>query len=189
MTDWSTFLSAMTLALVLVSGMVVFAPFFSSSALPVRTKAALVLTIAFLLAPGAWAPSSHPRMRTFARLLGAFGTVEPFDYPYMLEGRGRPDPLPKLIAAHREALSALRARRHARGVRVSGRPRPSSDRFSIVGSCTIGPGSSPALSPTIFNTETFAVRSSRVPACPVGRPVPIKRNGVRGHRIGSSIPA
>ena len=49
--DWSTFLSAMTLALVRVSGMVVFAPFFSSSALPVRTKAVLVLAVAFLLAP------------------------------------------------------------------------------------------------------------------------------------------
>lgn len=49
--EWSTFLSAMTLALVRVSGMVVFAPFFSSNALPVRTKAVLVLAIAYLLAP------------------------------------------------------------------------------------------------------------------------------------------
>jgi uncharacterized protein len=65
---------------------------------------------AFLLAPGAGAPSSHPRMRTFARLLGSFGPVEPFDYPYALEGRRRPDPLPKLIAAHRAALAALRAK-------------------------------------------------------------------------------
>ena len=64
--------------------------------------------IAFLLAPGAGAPSSHPRMRTFARLLGSIGRVEPFDYPYMIEGRRRPDPLPKLIAAHRAALAALR---------------------------------------------------------------------------------
>ena len=64
--------------------------------------------VAFLLAPGAGAPSSHPRMRTFARLLGSIGRVEPFDYPYAIEGRGRPDPLPKLIAAHRAALAALR---------------------------------------------------------------------------------
>ena len=49
--DWTTFLSAMTLALVRVSGMVVFAPFFSSSALPVRTKAVLVLAVSFLLSP------------------------------------------------------------------------------------------------------------------------------------------
>ncbi len=64
--------------------------------------------MAFLLAPGAGAPSSHPRMRTFARLLGSLGPVEPFDYPYAIEGRKRPDPLPKLIAAHRTALASLR---------------------------------------------------------------------------------
>jgi predicted alpha/beta-hydrolase family hydrolase len=65
---------------------------------------------AFLLAPGAGAPSSHPRMRTFARLLGTIGLVEAFDYSYALEGRKRPDPLPKLVAAHRSALAALRAK-------------------------------------------------------------------------------
>lgn len=41
----------MTLVLVRVSGMVAFAPFFSSTALPVRTKAVLVGAVAFLLAP------------------------------------------------------------------------------------------------------------------------------------------
>ena len=65
---------------------------------------------AFVLAPGAGAPSSHPRMRTFARLLGSIGPVEPFDYAYALEGKKRPDPLPKLIAAHRAVLAALRAK-------------------------------------------------------------------------------
>jgi uncharacterized protein len=64
----------------------------------------------FLLAPGAGAPSSHPRMRTFAALLESIGPVEPFDYPYALEGRRRPDPLPKLVAAHRAALAAVRLR-------------------------------------------------------------------------------
>ncbi len=66
--------------------------------------------VAFLLAPGAGAPSSHPRMRTFARLLGSIGSVEPFDYPYAMAGGKRPDPLPKLIAAHRTAVAALRAK-------------------------------------------------------------------------------
>ncbi len=66
----------------------------------------------FLLAPGAGAPSTHPRMRTFARLLGSIGPVEPFDYPYVLERRRRPDPLPKLIEAHRAALAALRGKPH-----------------------------------------------------------------------------
>ena len=56
------------------------------------------------------APSSHPRMRAFARLLETIGSVQSFDYPYALEGRRRPDPLPKLIAAHRAALARLRAK-------------------------------------------------------------------------------
>jgi len=51
LSDWPTFLSAMTLALVRVSGMMVFAPFFSSSALPMRTKGVFVLALAFLVAP------------------------------------------------------------------------------------------------------------------------------------------
>ncbi len=63
---------------------------------------------AFLLAPGAGAPSSHPRMQTFARLLGSIGLVESFDYSYALAGRKRPDPLPKLIEAQRAALASLR---------------------------------------------------------------------------------
>ena len=68
--DWTTFLSAMTLALVRVSGMLVFAPFFSSSALPMRTKAVLVLAIAFLLAPlVASLPNAHAEIG-FGPLLG-----------------------------------------------------------------------------------------------------------------------
>ncbi len=51
MPDWTSFLSAMTLALVRVSGMVLFAPFFSSTALPLRAKAVFVGAVAFLLAP------------------------------------------------------------------------------------------------------------------------------------------
>jgi hypothetical protein len=43
-------------------------------------------------------------------MLGTIGPVEPFDYSYALEGRSRPDPLPKLIEAHRAALAGLRAR-------------------------------------------------------------------------------
>src|ERR1019366_2753800 len=68
--EWSTFLSAMTLALVRVSGMVVFAPFFSSNALPARTKAVLVLAIAYLLAPlVAGLPNARAEI-SFTALLG-----------------------------------------------------------------------------------------------------------------------
>jgi flagellar biosynthesis protein FliR len=51
MENWTAFLSAMTLALVRVSGMVAFAPFFSSTSLPMRAKAVFVAAVAFLLAP------------------------------------------------------------------------------------------------------------------------------------------
>jgi predicted alpha/beta-hydrolase family hydrolase len=64
--------------------------------------------IAFLLAPGAGAPSMHPRMKSFASLLGSIGSVHSFDYAYATEGRKSPDRLPKLIDTHRAALDALR---------------------------------------------------------------------------------
>jgi flagellar biosynthetic protein FliR len=51
MDHWTRFLSAMVLALVRVSGMVAFAPFFSSTSLPMRTKAVFTGVVAFLLAP------------------------------------------------------------------------------------------------------------------------------------------
>jgi predicted alpha/beta-hydrolase family hydrolase len=63
-----------------------------------------------LLAPGAGAPSSHPWIQNWKDRLSEIGDVETLDYAYMREGRKRPDPLPKLIAAHREALSDARKR-------------------------------------------------------------------------------
>lgn len=70
MPEWAHFLSAMTLAMVRISGMVAFAPFFSSTALPVRTKAVFVLTVAYLLAPlVATLPQAQAEIG-FAALLG-----------------------------------------------------------------------------------------------------------------------
>ena len=70
MTAWQTFLSAMTLALIRVSGMVLFAPFFSSNALPARTKAVFVLAVAYLLAPVvATLPNAQAEI-TFSAILG-----------------------------------------------------------------------------------------------------------------------
>ena len=67
---WTSFLSAMVLTLVRVSGIVVFAPFFSSSALPARTKAVFVGAVAFLLAPLVAAlPNAHAEI-SFTHLLG-----------------------------------------------------------------------------------------------------------------------
>ena len=63
-----------------------------------------------LFAPGAGAPSSHPWMQNWKVRLSEIGNVETFDYGYMREGRKRPDPLPKLIAVHREALRRAQER-------------------------------------------------------------------------------
>jgi uncharacterized protein len=49
-------------------------------------------------------------MQNWKRRLSEIGDVETLDYAYMREGRKRPDPLLKLIAAHREALSDARKR-------------------------------------------------------------------------------
>ncbi len=64
----------------------------------------------FLFAPGAGAPSSHPWMQRWKTRLREIGEVESFDYDYMREGRGRPDRLPQLIAAHRAALAEARGK-------------------------------------------------------------------------------
>ena len=77
MTDWTTFLSAMALVLVRVSGMVAFAPFFSSTAIPMRVKAVFVGAVAFLLAPlVATLPHAQASI-SFSALLGelAIGLV------------------------------------------------------------------------------------------------------------------
>jgi flagellar biosynthesis protein FliR len=70
MNDWPTFLAATTLVLVRISGMVAFAPFFSSTALPARTRAAFCCVVAYLLAPLVAAlPQSHASI-SFSALLG-----------------------------------------------------------------------------------------------------------------------
>lgn len=70
-----------------------------------RPQSALIL-----FAPGAGASCTSPWMRAWAARLETLGVVEAFDYPYRLDGRRAPDKLPRLIAAHRAALEAARAR-------------------------------------------------------------------------------
>jgi hypothetical protein len=53
-------------------------------------------------------------MQRWKNRLSEMGDVETFDYDYMREGRKRPDPLPRLIAAHLQALSAARKRHPSR---------------------------------------------------------------------------
>lgn len=62
----------------------------------------------FLFAPGAGASSASKWMQEWKARLEALGRVVTFDYPYMRNKRRSPDPLPKLIAAHHEALQQAR---------------------------------------------------------------------------------
>lgn len=81
--------------------------------LPLQHGARRIVTSAapiILLAPGAGAGSASAWMRAWRDRLATLGTVETLDYPYRLAGRKAPDKLPVLIAAHRAALGAARAR-------------------------------------------------------------------------------
>src|SRR5438477_204976 len=71
----------------------------------------------FLFAPGAGAPSTHPWMQRWKAHLKKIGGVEIFDYPYMRQNRKRPNPLPQLIAAHRQALTEAR-QKHSGAVTI-----------------------------------------------------------------------
>jgi uncharacterized protein len=62
-----------------------------------------------LFAPGAGAPSSSAWMLAWKDRLSSVAPTITFDYPYMRDGRRAPDPLPRLVAAHREALGKLAA--------------------------------------------------------------------------------
>jgi predicted alpha/beta-hydrolase family hydrolase len=61
-----------------------------------------------LFAHGAGASSASRWMQEWKARLGTLGRVVTFDYPYMRNKRRAPDPLPRLIAAHCEALHAAR---------------------------------------------------------------------------------
>jgi predicted alpha/beta-hydrolase family hydrolase len=52
-------------------------------------------------------------MKAWAQRLSTLGQVLPFDYPYQAAGKKRPDPMPKLLAAHRQTL--VQAREKAQG--------------------------------------------------------------------------
>jgi uncharacterized protein len=75
----------------------------------------------FLFAPGAGAPSTHPWMQGWKKRLEKIGEVHLFDYDYMRAGRKRPDLLPQLMAAHRQALADAQDRHPARSTILIGK--------------------------------------------------------------------
>ena len=60
-------------------------------------------------------------MQSWKARLSEIGDVETFDYEYMREGRKRPDPLLKLIAAHREALAKGREKHRSARTFLTGK--------------------------------------------------------------------
>jgi predicted alpha/beta-hydrolase family hydrolase len=60
-------------------------------------------------------------MQNWKVRLSEIGDVETFDYDYVRKGRKRPDPLPKLIAAHRKALDRTRGRYRAEATILIGK--------------------------------------------------------------------
>lgn len=68
------------------------------------------MSFGFVFATGAGLPQASPWMDAWAARLGAFGPVVRFDYPYLASGRKRPDPMPVLLEAHRDALATLRSK-------------------------------------------------------------------------------
>ncbi|MGC2638655.1 MAG: flagellar biosynthetic protein FliR [Acidobacteriaceae bacterium] len=71
-TDWSNALAAMTLVLVRISGLMVFAPVFSSEAIPMRVKAAFALAVSFLVAP---VVAAFPRAHVELGILPVLGEL------------------------------------------------------------------------------------------------------------------
>ena len=134
-----------------------------------------------LLAPGAGAPSSHPWMQYWKRRLSEIGDVETLDYGYMREGRKRPDPLPKLIAAHREALSDARKRHPAESTILIGKSmggrvgchlslEEKVDGLICLGYPLCAMGDSTKLRDEVLralNTPILFVQGTRDPLCPL----------------------
>jgi len=71
--DWPGYLSAMVLVLVRISGILVFAPFFSSNALTMRTKAVFVGALAYLLAPLVASLPHAQTQITYSAVIGEIG--------------------------------------------------------------------------------------------------------------------
>jgi predicted alpha/beta-hydrolase family hydrolase len=68
-------------------------------------------TPSVLLYPGAGSDRDHSSLVAIERSLGNAASVERLDFPYRKQGRRAPDRAPKLMAAIREDLAAIRRRR------------------------------------------------------------------------------
>ena len=82
--DWPGYLSAAVLVLVRLSGLMVFAPVFSSGGIPAQVKAGLTIVMTILLAPGAAAVPGARALLDAKALLGELGAGMVFGLSLML---------------------------------------------------------------------------------------------------------
>jgi flagellar biosynthesis protein FliR len=83
-TDWPQFLTAALLVIIRLSGLMVFAPFFSSSAIAPRIKAGFVIAMAILLAPAIAAVPGARATLDMSSVLGELGVGLVFGLSLML---------------------------------------------------------------------------------------------------------
>jgi predicted alpha/beta-hydrolase family hydrolase len=120
-------------------------------------------------------------MRRWARRLQTLGVLESFDYPYMAQGKRRPDPQAALIEAHRAALAAARSRNPALATVLIGKSMggrigchvASVDRVNAIvclGYPLRGAGKNPKLRDQILlalETPILFVQGTRDALCPL----------------------
>jgi flagellar biosynthetic protein FliR len=83
-TDWPQFLTVAVLVMIRVSGLMVFAPFFSSAAIAPRIKAGFVFAVALLIAPAVSAvPDARPALDMIS-VLGELGVGLVFGVALMM---------------------------------------------------------------------------------------------------------
>jgi predicted alpha/beta-hydrolase family hydrolase len=126
-------------------------------------------------------------MKRWKQYLEEIGQIETFDYPYMREGRKRPDPLPQLISAHRQALARAREQTNAPtilvGKSMGGRISchvsliEKVDGLVCLGYPLCGGGDRTKLRDKVlrqFRTPILFVQGTRDPLCPLNLLEPIR---------------
>ena len=135
----------------------------------------------FVFAHGAGAGSQSLWMQSWAARLEPLGTVHRFDYPYMQKpGRRPPDRMPRLLEAHRDAVTLARAD-HNGPVFLLGKSMGSrvgchlSQELPVDGVICFGyplqsGGKTPRLRDEILRsmtTRTLLIQGTRDPLCPM----------------------
>lgn len=128
-------------------------------------------------------------MHHWSRLLADIGEVIQFDYRYMIEGRRRPDPLPKLIEEHRDVVSRARGQTDSAPVVLVGKSMGGRvgchvaavepvDALVCLGYPLCGAGDRAKLRDQILralSTPILFVQGTRDPLCPLELLEPLRQ--------------